>query len=76
MKLSEYIALLQDLEKEHGDIDVYRQNFGSAIMGACQSAPRPEIKCLKIPTRREHVLRYHYPILDTPVSAGVKVVSV
>lgn len=76
MKLTEYIASLQDLEKEHGNLDVYEQNFGSVIMGACKPVGRPTTKYLKILSGREHVVKVHCEILDKLSTKGSKVVFV
>ena len=72
MKLSDYIELLQGIQKEHGDAPVYR--YGSSGL---REAPEPEPKHLRILSKRESRRDYWegWKSNSTEENKGEKVVA-
>ncbi len=73
MKVSEYIKALQELQAQHGDLEVYAYKAG-----AVRKAPEPGVENLRILSKRESVQDYWRKTYSrcTPENKGEKVVSI
>lgn len=56
MRLSDYIKVLQDLQNQHGDLEVF-ESSNSTVLGGCRPALVPRIKEIAKLTARETQVR-------------------
>jgi hypothetical protein len=53
MKMSEYIAALQALQAQHGDLDVCATVFGGPLYAVRRDPALPTVVGVTVPTKRE-----------------------